>query len=134
MNFPTANFPTVNFTTVNFTTVNFTTMNFTTANFTTVNCRRRIVDGELSGFRIKAIDTCHQKWDVTKITIYEIRVGGGTIPGIKRDNKCFVGLYGKTKPSFVAHSPLLRIQLTSNWMVVSSFGLGQFLFRNNSSQ
>ena len=48
VNFPTVNFPTMNFTTVNFTTVNFTTVNFTTENFTTVNCRRRIVDGELS--------------------------------------------------------------------------------------
>ena len=40
-----------------------------------------------------------------------VRVGGVTIPGIKLDNNCFICLYGKTKPSFAAHSPPLRAGL-----------------------
>ena len=38
----------------------------------------------------------------SKVRCYE--VGRVTIPGIKRDNNCLVVLYGKTKPSFAAHS------------------------------
>ena len=41
---------------------------------------------------------------------YDCEVGV-TIPGIQRDNNCFVDLYGKTKPSFAAHSPPLRVGL-----------------------